>query len=57
MGFMDDLKKLAKPYSEDADDDFDEFDDLDDLDVCEDDILCSFEDENAEKAEENTENA
>ena len=38
-------------------DDFDEFDDLDDLDVCEDDILCSFEDENAEKAEESTENA
>ena len=34
-----------------------EDDDLDDLDVCEDDILCSFEDENAEKAEENTENA
>ena len=27
MGFMDELKKLAKPYSEDADDDFDEFDD------------------------------
>ena len=26
MGFMDDLKKLAKPYSEDEDD-FDEFDD------------------------------
>ena len=26
MGFMDDLKKLAKPYAED-DDDFDEFDD------------------------------
>ena len=26
MGFMDELKKLAKPYSED-DDDFDEFDD------------------------------
>ena len=25
MGFMDDLKKLAKPYAED-DDDFDEFD-------------------------------
>ena len=27
MGFMDELKKLAKPYSEDADDDFDDFDD------------------------------
>lgn len=27
MGFMDDLKKLAKPYSEDEDD-FDEFDDV-----------------------------
>ena len=27
MGFMDELKKLEKPYSEDADDDFDEFDD------------------------------
>ena len=26
MGFMDDLKKLTKPYTED-DDDFDEFDD------------------------------
>ena len=26
MGFMDELKKLAKPYGED-DDDFDEFDD------------------------------
>ena len=26
MGFMDELKKLAKPYSED-DDDFDDFDD------------------------------
>ena len=25
MGFMDDLKKLTKPYTED-DDDFDEFD-------------------------------
>lgn len=35
----------------------DDFDEFDDLDVCEDDILCSFEDENAEKAEENTENA
>ena len=27
MGFMDELKKLAKPYGEDADDDFDDFDD------------------------------
>lgn len=27
MGFMEELKKLAKPYSEDADDDFDDFDD------------------------------
>lgn len=27
MGFMDDLKKLAKPYSEDEDD-FDDFDDV-----------------------------
>jgi cell division inhibitor SepF len=26
MGFMDELKKLAKPYSEDDDDDFDDFD-------------------------------
>jgi len=26
MGFMDELKKLAKPYSEDEDDDFDDFD-------------------------------
>ena len=26
MGFMDELKKLAKPYTEDEDD-FDEFDD------------------------------
>lgn len=28
MGFMDELKKLARPYS-DEDDDFDDFDDLD----------------------------
>jgi cell division inhibitor SepF len=26
MGFMDELKKLAKPYAEDEEDDFDDFD-------------------------------
>ena len=28
MGFMDELKKLARPYAEEDEDDFDDFDDL-----------------------------
>ncbi len=49
-------RKCCDCCSDDCDE-LDEFDDFDDLDVCEDDILCSFEDENGEKAEEKSENA
>ena len=30
MGFLDDLKKLTRPYSEDDEDEFDNYDDYED---------------------------
>lgn len=44
-------RKVAEDF--DPSEYLDEFDDdFDDLDVCEDDILCSFEDEKSDEAEE-----
>ena len=42
--------KNKELFDEDDYDDFDE--DFEDLDVCEDDLLCSFDEENGEKKEE-----
>ena len=33
MGFLDDLKKLTRPYNEDDEDDFDGYDDYEDEEI------------------------